>query len=199
MTNLDKIAIIGLIEPDKRVTIERNGQTFAVWLSRDDWGEDPRKEYDHAGHMVCWHRRYELGDEQPGGDPVEYYETVIRPEVQKGGVALPLYLYDHSGITMATSPFSCSWDSGQVGYIYMEADTVQLQFSGNEEAALKALKSEVEEYDMHLVGDVWQYTIDVVSRCQCCNQEVGEDFDALSGLYGLEYAKEQIADAILNE
>ena len=33
-------------------------------------------------------------------------------------VALPLYLYDHSGITMNTSGFSCPWDSGQVGWIY---------------------------------------------------------------------------------
>lgn len=31
---------------------------------------------------------------------------------------LPLYLYDHSGLTMNTSGFSCRWDSGQVGWIY---------------------------------------------------------------------------------
>ena len=33
-------------------------------------------------------------------------------------ILLPLYLYDHSGITMNTTGFSCSWDSGQVGFIY---------------------------------------------------------------------------------
>lgn len=33
-------------------------------------------------------------------------------------IILPLYLYDHSGITMSTSVFSCPWDSGQVGWIY---------------------------------------------------------------------------------
>lgn len=31
---------------------------------------------------------------------------------------LPLYLYDHSGLTMNTCGFSCPWDSGQVGWIY---------------------------------------------------------------------------------
>ena len=35
-------------------------------------------------------------------------------------VILPLYLYDHGGITMSTGAFSCSWDSGQVGWIYAE-------------------------------------------------------------------------------
>lgn len=38
-------------------------------------------------------------------------------------VLLPLYLYDHSGITMKTSGFSCPWDSGQVGFIYASKDT----------------------------------------------------------------------------
>lgn len=32
--------------------------------------------------------------------------------------ALPLYLYDHSGITMSTTTFSCPWDSGRVGMIF---------------------------------------------------------------------------------
>ena len=33
--------------------------------------------------------------------------------------SLPLYLYDHGGITMSTNPFSCPWDDGgQVGWIY---------------------------------------------------------------------------------
>lgn len=38
-------------------------------------------------------------------------------------VILPLYLYDHSGITISTVPFSCPWDSGQVGWIYAPKDT----------------------------------------------------------------------------
>ena len=35
-------------------------------------------------------------------------------EQMDGMVILPLYLYDHSGITMNTCGFSCPWDSGQV-------------------------------------------------------------------------------------
>lgn len=38
-------------------------------------------------------------------------------------VILPLYLYDHSGITMNTSGFHCNWDSGQVGWIYASKKT----------------------------------------------------------------------------
>ena len=41
-------------------------------------------------------------------------------EQMDGMVILPLYLYDHSGITMNTCGFSCPWDSGQVGWIYAD-------------------------------------------------------------------------------
>lgn len=33
-------------------------------------------------------------------------------------VMLPLYLYDHGGITINTTGFHCPWDSGQVGWIH---------------------------------------------------------------------------------
>ena len=44
----------------------------------------------------------------------------IQEKVSTKIIILPLYLYDHSGISMKTTPFSCQWDSGQVGWIYVE-------------------------------------------------------------------------------
>ena len=41
-------------------------------------------------------------------------------EVKKNYVILPVYMYDHSGVTINTGGFSCGWDSGQVGWIYCE-------------------------------------------------------------------------------
>lgn len=45
---------------------------------------------------------------------MELLRDIFRPFV----VMLPLNLYDHGGITMSTGSFSCSWDSGKVGWIY---------------------------------------------------------------------------------
>lgn len=39
-------------------------------------------------------------------------------------IFMPLFLYDHSGITMNTCGYSCRWDSGQVGYIYTDRKTI---------------------------------------------------------------------------
>jgi hypothetical protein len=103
---------------------------------------NPRKEYDNVGTMVCWHRRYELGDEQPSEDAGDYLLNLARGVVSgnypdallernrdailnKHFVKLSLYLYDHSGITMSTGAFSCPWDSGQVGFIYCSLEKAQ--------------------------------------------------------------------------
>ena len=48
----------------------------------------------------------------------ELEDSELLAIIQSNVVLLPLYLYDHSGITMSTKPFSCRWDSGHVGWIY---------------------------------------------------------------------------------
>jgi hypothetical protein len=129
---------------------------------------NPRVDYDHLCTMVCWHSRYELGD--PDGidkvqndlgalcpydaDPVELYNAVIEADFY----VLPLYLYDHSGITMNTSGFACPWDSGMVGFIYLtqaEADENDM----TEQHAQAMMRGEVEEYDMFLTGQVYGYVV----------------------------------------
>lgn len=44
--------------------------------------------------------------------------TELREIASNVNVMLPIYLYDHSGITISTSAFSCRWDSGLVGFIF---------------------------------------------------------------------------------
>ena len=90
----------------------------------------------------------------------ELTELVERME---GMVILPLYLYDHSGITMNTSGFSCAWDSGQVGWIYADYDMIRDNYGEvTPETISKAknlLESEVEEYDHYLTGQCYGYKL----------------------------------------
>lgn len=90
---------------------------------QDSDAMNPRKDMDGwIGTMVCAHRRYELGDEQAQNlDSYRGWAAWLIGEIGRPDediVALPLYLYDHSGITMNTTGFHCPWDSGQVGWIY---------------------------------------------------------------------------------
>ena len=108
-------------------------------------------------------------------------------------VMLPLYLYDHSGITMRCSPFSCPWDSGQVGYIYATPDMIKREYKCKNitkrvrEKVAELLKSEVETYDQWLTGDIW---------CICVEDMYGEVVDSCCGYYGNEYAMKEAKAAL---
>ena len=133
----------------------------------DDDPINPRTEYDNLGHMVCSHRRYILGDATPNIDfdkfnSWDHVEKYLQ-HIYEAAVILPLYLYDHSGLTMATTPFSCRWDSGQVGFIYVTRQEVLDEAPGNpkrltkraREWATKLLEGEVETYDQYQTGNVF--------------------------------------------
>jgi hypothetical protein len=173
--------------------------------------------------VVCWHRRYRLGDEQPECDPNEYLErlacehdarlrkwadlreSALRRYCERDGtmlriervyqshlkrvldehfILLPLYLYDHSGISISTGKFSCPWDSGRVGFIYCSKETARKEwgpqfYPGISEAEImkKAeayLDGEVETYDAYLRGDVVGYI---------ATDPDGEQIDSCWGFY----------------
>lgn len=55
-------------------TIKHKGLTIKI--IQDEDAPNPRKEYSNAGTMVCWHSRYDLGDEQRRDDPREWMEEL---------------------------------------------------------------------------------------------------------------------------
>ena len=115
-----------------------------------------------------------------------------------------LYLYDHSGITISLDDFRDPWDSGIVGIIYMDKQTTIDNFPGADEIswyviAEEHIRDEVSEYDQWITGDVWGYTLEKVTTCECCGQEERETIDSMGGFYGndilsngmLEYLPEE--------
>jgi len=126
---------------------------YTINIVQDELADSPREMWDNLGTMLCKHSRYDLGD-----------KNAIEPE--KGAVILPLYLYDHSGITINTTGFSCNWDSGQVGIIYCNLDTIRKEYNVKRiskalrERVAKTLKSEVAVYDDYLTGNVYGFSIE---------------------------------------
>jgi hypothetical protein len=169
----------------------QNTKIIAKILHDDD--QDGPREWDNAGTMVCWHRNYILGDEQPKCDPEEYLA-----DLPEGTLVLPLYLYDHGGISMNTGGFSCAWDSGQVGFIYATPETIAKEWNGDRDAAEQCLKGEVAVYDAFIRGNVYGYTIERVTLCDCCGADKEtEDLDSCWGFYDMD-GGDCLADIIGN-
>lgn len=149
-----------------------------IKLVPDTSAESPR-DWENVGTMVCWHRRYSLGDEQPDCDP----HTWARCSLTRDTVYLPLYLYDHGNITMNTTGFSCPWDSGQVGWIYASRARLREQFGWKRltaqriEHALKVMRAEVETYSQYISGEVYGFLLET---------DDGDVVDSCFGFYGMD-------------
>lgn len=203
-------------------------------LKQDSDAIDPRKDCDWLGTMACEHHRYSLGDkdatsaltdairssayyrdgwEQTDGRYARHYKgDASEPDgISKmigrcrDIISLPLYLYDHSGITMNTGGFSCQWDSGQVGFIFVTLEKLVKEYpdrfakfkrpmisSSLRAMVVKQLEAEVEVYDKYLTGDVYGYSI-------LNDEEMGSEVWGYYGDQSAAEAAEEYIDGLTDE
>lgn len=186
--------------------VASSGTFRAVLVASSDGADlNPRREHDgHVGVMWARHRRYLLGDAQYGRDAAahrrehpEWAEVsawfdaygpwldtaaVVRHLVRRHGasVVLPLYLYDHSGLSISAGENLAGdaaaardaarrggriaadpqgWDTSFVGLAFDTAHAREA--AGVDLAAVEeVLRGEVAEYDAYLRGDVWDVRIE---------------------------------------
>jgi hypothetical protein len=161
----------------------------------DSSPESPRS-WDNLGTMICFHNRYDLGDNHSyDSDDYSGWEEMKQAIIKEENpaVILPLYMYNHSGIAISTKPFSCRWDSGQIGFILVSKKKALEEFGGKivtaklKERLEKILEGEVETYTQYVEGEVYGFQI------------VDEDDDIVDscyGFYGTDFATNGMLDHI---
>jgi hypothetical protein len=173
--------------------LEYKGYKISVYP--DENPENPRHE-DNLGTMVCFHRKYNLGDKHKlshgdfdSWDGIDFY---LRKRFQ-AAIILPLYLMDHSGISMGVRDFGDAWDSGQVGFIYVTKERIREWFSQSRVsaklllAAAAILRGEVERYSIYLSGGIYEYRV---------TEPDGKEISSMCGVYGSEAAIESAKEDI---
>ena len=114
-------------------------------LGIDDIYTDDSGEEDHGDESLC--------------------DAILRQNPDFLDVQ-PIYLFDHSGLSVSLGSFNDPWDSG-VGAIAVitrkKAEEYWPDLKGDDEKlkerAYEALEQEVEEFDKYLRGDVYGYMI----------------------------------------
>ena len=173
------------------MSTEKRIGNYLIEVIQENDPQSPR-EWDNLGKMICFHGRYDLGDKHDyrSNDYSGWEEQ--RKDIEKKEnvcVMLPLYLYDHSGITMNTTGFSCRWDSGQVGWIVVSKEQVRKEYGVKRinkkliEKVTNILENEVKIYDQYLTGDVYGYRISKITECEL-GHEHKEEVDSCWGFYG---------------
>jgi hypothetical protein len=152
----------------------------------DQNGESPRS-WDNLGTVAAFHKRYDIGDKVDfssddfnGWDEMKAY---IKKKYKPIAI-LPIYMYSHSGITINTTGYSCPWDSGQIGFIYVtqkRIDAMGCTIDNGEtwdmyvERMENYLRGEIETLDQYVRGDVYGYIV---------KDAEGEQEDSCWGFYG---------------
>lgn len=178
------------IGADVLESCEVNGYTIQIVADEAGDGHANPREGDNLGVMVAnGHRRYTLGDADFACCIPEYNHAVEAmahfaregdlgrfiewAETELGAtVVLPLWLLDHSGLTMRTGPFRedpGGWDSGIVGFIFDTTRTRE-QTGAPLTSIEQQLNGEVEAYSKYLGDEVYGYQIldpcgDIVESC----------------------------------
>ena len=210
-------------------TAEKDGMRLQIFQETDA-GFDPRLEHDNMGEMFCWGRKYTLGDKHEYRDSDSFLIDLINKAqneendfeniepgkllemARKHALIFPLFIYEHSGISISMScayPYNDRWDAGQVGWIYVTFDKIKKAYGKVTKAtkakAQKVMEGEVEVYDQYLRGDVYGFVLEKKGTkciCACCGNEHGDDYEQVEscwGFYGTDWKTNGMIEHIENE
>lgn len=196
------------IEPKKIEMDVDDEETYAVGeakihIRQDDNTESPR-EWCNAWTWYSNHRRYSFDrdyktrhwhkiDDIFDGE-TEEGETIRDAILRQNPDFLdvrPIYMLDHSGVSVSLGSFNDPWDSGVGAFAVITREQAEKDcpdLKGNDEKlkerAYEWLKDEVETYQQFLSGEVYGYVVEDGS---------GEELDSCWGYYSI---KDALDDAL---
>ncbi len=143
--------------------VEYKGYTIEVYS--DEFADSPR-ENDEMAQFFFFHKKYRLGDENPlKAADFSGWEEMEKKLQKEFRLVVPVYMYDHSGISLSTTPFSCPWDSGQIGFACAHAEDIRRTYGVDritkkiKDKALRYIEGEVETYSKYVNGDFCEYRV----------------------------------------
>jgi hypothetical protein len=140
-------------------------------VSHCDSIDSPRED-DNLGTMLYNHSRYNLGDiPNPEAGQHGSYEADFKAYLESEGLKLkdvvytPIYMYEHSGVALSSTGFSCQWDSGQLGWHFVTKADVRSHYNVKrvsyklEQEVIAALNSELELYNHYVQGNCYEFEL----------------------------------------
>ena len=156
-----------------------NYKGYTVKTSPDGDPINPRVDYDNLGVIYTNAPRSfnpdgkDIDDlfEEAGIDPLDIDNVIPWSKLGKKFIYLKIWIYDHSGIALATgdsNPFSCPFDSGLGGVIAVSKEKVRKEYSCKgrsisprvKQIVESVLVGEIEELSHYLNGEIYCVTVE---------------------------------------
>lgn len=143
--------------------IKRKGFTLNIF---EDTIESPRIYYEDTNKtkMICFSRKYNLGDEHDFKNPLEFKKWYEKHKEEICCIK-PLYLYNHSGLSISTTPYNDKFDSGQIGYVYcLKSDFIEDEKLLDNKIIENQLEEEINDYDLWLNNIPPYYSFEITDE-----------------------------------
>lgn len=152
-TIVSKNVVAKQLEPDRSFFLkDKNDFLYYLKIEHDLYPTNPRLE----DNICTFMGNPEIADE---GAPTTRKE--IDKVLSAGVYYKKIFMYDHSGRTISLNPFADEWDSGFVGYIYVDQN--KLREEGLDpfdlELVTKIMDAEIKEYNNYLAKEVYTFAI----------------------------------------
>lgn len=138
-----------------------------------------------------------IDEEYRYSTPSEEYLDELLDLVKKYGVIEKIYRYEHSAIAYSTSPFSCRWDSGQVGYAFMSKPAALKYFNAKRftkkiaKLAEQYLDDAVSEYSDAINAENFYIRIE-----DSHGVEINEDLECFTSIAEASEAAQKFIDSL---
>lgn len=180
---------------DEILKWSHNGTKYCLHCIYDESPENPIQNIEDV-HIVSRLNKYNIGNEK--GDPLEqefWMSLVDKYAPEKAGqdrsilecqeilrdkiAWTRLWIYDHSGISLAcgdANPYTCQFDSGLVGIVFMEKSAFP-ESKNWKSVALHRMEEVIEGYDKYLSNDI--YEVGALMK----TKDGWEGFDSVTNVY----------------
>jgi hypothetical protein len=173
-----------------------NNRTLKI--VHDRHSESPRV-WDNLTQMIFIGAKKGLGDDHNYNGNDFYGWEQISERIKKdldAAIIKPVYMYSHSGETISTKPFTCRWDSGQIGFVVITKKMIRQEYSTKyvlkKHIALaeSVLEGEIETLDTFVTGEIYGFELD---------DEDENTLDSCYGFFGSDLKTNGILDHLSEE
>ena len=172
-------------------------KSFKLEVVQDENPESPR-DWDNLGKMICWNKRYNLLGDNHDFSNIESFNQFIK---ENKCFVMPIFMYDHSGISLSLSresPYNDIWDAGQLGFIYVTYEDIKKEYKVKSiskkilEKVKEVFKNEIEVYNKYLNGEVYGFILSKKIKCKCCQNVEYKHIDSCWGFYDIKDIKDNL-------
>jgi hypothetical protein len=168
---------------EQETIYDKHGVTCRVSL--DEPTENPLTDWDTDGFIGIWHRGGNTGncaDRFPRPADILVFADENKDDIFD---VVPIYCYEHGNVVYSTAPFSCPFDSGQVGIAVFTNEQAQ-SWRRTAGDAVDDIRGRIRGYLDGLLrdftawanGEVYYYEVEIDGEhYESCGGFIGSDFD----------------------